>query len=109
MVVHFNKRPRPICGLHDAIAFGPILHGLPAWLATSGGVTSPAVATEAAAAESTFGLRPRFVDRERTATHLILVEFGRGFLRFLVGCHFDERKPSRPTRGSVAHHANRFN
>ena len=69
-----------------------------------------AVAAEsaAAAAKAAFGLGTRFVDRERAATHLELVELGRRLLRFFVGRHLDEREAARPTRGRVAHDAHRF-
>src|SRR3954447_5008361 len=84
---------------------------LPARFAASAATTTAAaVATEAAApaAESTFGLGPRFVDGERPATHLILVEFGRGLLRFLVSRHLDERETACPSGRRVAHHAHGF-
>jgi hypothetical protein len=106
MIVDFDERAWPVRGLHNAIALGPILHGLPARLTTSAGVVPAAVSTESAATpESAFGFGPRFVHRERTATHLILIELGRGFLRFLVGCHLDERKATRAAGRRIAHHA----
>src|SRR5258705_3775086 len=92
MLVDFDERARPISGLDDAVALGPRFHsGLPARLAASAG----AVAAEAAAAattEAAYRFRPRPVHRQAPSAHLILIEFGGGLLRLLVGRHFDERE-----------------
>ena len=71
--------------------------------------TAAAIAAAAAAAtaatEAAFRLRARFVDDERPAFHLLLVEFADGFLRFLVRAHLDEREAASATSRHVAHHA----
>ena len=67
-------------------------------------VPPPPAAT--AAAEAAFRLRTRFVDDQRAAFHLLLVELADGFLRFLVRAHLDEREAARAAGGHVPHHAN---
>src|SRR5262245_48552920 len=80
---------------------------LPSRLAASAGVAA-ATAVAASAAEATLGLGPRFVDRQRAASELILVEFARGFLRLVVSRHLDEGEAAGTAGGGVAHHADRF-
>src|SRR5262245_59690710 len=80
---------------------------LPARLSAS--AAAFAIAAEAAAAAKPTGrFRPRLVHGERATTHLVAVELRRRLLRFLVGRHFDERKPARAPGCRIAHHADRF-
>src|SRR5262249_26026889 len=118
---------RTVGGLHDPIAFGPRFHRyrcpmlvgphagrerLPAGLSTAAATTAvpthAAAAKSTPAAESTFGLRPRRVHRERPPTELLLMTLGCGFLRFLIGRHLDERDPSRAPGCRIPHHPHRF-
>ena len=67
----------------------------------------PATATAATTAtEAAFRFRTCFVDDQRAPVHLLLVEFGDGFLRFLVRAHLDESEAARAAGRHVAHHAN---
>src|SRR5450631_1624049 len=61
--------------------------GLPAFV--------PALATTAAATESAFRFRTRFVDVQRTAIELAAVQFRNGAIRIRVCAHFDESKTTR--------------
>src|SRR4029453_3139289 len=72
-------------------------------------VAAAAAVAPAAAAESTFGLRPRFVHRQRTAAHLVLIELAGGFLRFFVRRHLHESEPARAAGRRITHDAHRFN
>ena len=49
-------------------------------------------------------LGTRFVDHQRAAVHLELVEFVDGLLRAFVGGHLDEREAARPAGRLIAHH-----
>src|SRR5262245_14884343 len=111
MFVDFNQRAGAVGRLRHAITFGPVLHGsLPARLPAPAATAAAPIAAIAAATttEPAFGLGPRFVDGQRTAAHLILVEFRRRLLRLFVRSHFHERKPARAASGGIAHHADRF-
>src|SRR5438105_3998319 len=83
---------------------------LPARLPAPGSAAAPVSAKAAATAapEAPFGFGPRFVDRQCAAAHLVLVEFGRRLLRFLVGRHLYESEPARTAGRGIAHHSNRL-
>lgn len=55
----------------------------------------PTLATTAAAAESAFRFRTRFVDVQRTAIEFAAVQFGDGAIRIRVCAHLDESKTTR--------------
>src|SRR6185295_10943213 len=61
-----------------------------------------------AAAESTFRLGTRFVDGERAAAHLELIQLACRFLRFFIGRHLDKGESACPACRGVAHDANRL-
>src|SRR6185295_10642087 len=65
-------------------------------------------AAATAAAESAFRLGPGFVDGERAAAHLELVQLARRLLRFFVGRHLDKGESARPACRSVTHDADRL-
>src|SRR5436190_14695557 len=93
--------PAPYVGWET---LSPLVHAfmrLPPRLATPAAAAAAAVASaaavSAAAAESALRFRTSFIDRQRAATHLVLIQFGGSFLRFLVGGHLDEREPAGTT------------
>src|SRR6185503_4634540 len=66
--------------------------------------TTAATAAKSAATTGSAGFfRPRFIDRQRASTQLRFVQFRNGFLRALIGRHFDKAEAACATGGHVAH------
>src|SRR5204862_746384 len=81
---------------------------LPPGLAATAGVAAAIAVPATAAAEAAFRFGAGFVDGQRAAAHLKLVEFRGRLLRFFVGGHLDEGEPAGAAGGRVAHHAHCF-
>lgn len=80
--------------------------------ATATTATATAAATAEAAATTTTAAaftRAGFVHREITAIKVLPVEGCHRGIGFRVVCHFDKRKPARPTRLAIHHERRRRN
>src|SRR5882724_832379 len=63
------------------------------------------LAATAATAKTALGLRTRFVDVQRSAVKLSAIQFRDCAIRFRVGAHLDESKPSRLAGITIGHDA----
>jgi hypothetical protein len=80
---------------------------LPTRLATSAATAATTIPAKSATTESTFGLRSRFIHRQRATTHLVLVELAGSPLRFFIGGHLDESEAAGAAGRCVTHHVHR--
>ena len=83
-------------------------------LLREGGLTPISVPTAAAAATATatsasrpFFARARFVDGQRTALEVFLVEHRDRLGRIVLGRHFDKGEPTRSPSGAILHNIDR--